>query len=120
MGRSAQFICKAWGYPDITFKWKSPVKTHFNCQYFKNFYYNFNFKIKANNDISNSSKYIIINSKLESQIFQSTLLIYSISSGDYGSFICEARNEIGSTVNRAILSGKRKLYFSRYILFSIN
>lgn len=25
MGRSAQFVCKAWGYPDVNFKWKTPV-----------------------------------------------------------------------------------------------
>jgi hypothetical protein len=93
MGRSAQFVCKAWAYPDVTFKWKTP----------------------ANGEISNSTKFIVTNSKPEGQKFQSSLLIYSISSSDYGVYVCEARNELGSTISKAVLSGKRRTYI-HYLL----
>jgi hypothetical protein len=35
MGRNAQFLCKAWGYPDVTFKWRTPVKIYNDFQYLK-------------------------------------------------------------------------------------
>jgi hypothetical protein len=85
IGRSATFICKAKAFPDVTFKWRMP----------------------NNVEIENSSKYSIINSKIDSQTFQSILTIQTVVSMDYGAYLCEARSEIGATVEKAILSGKR-------------
>lgn len=87
MGRSASFKCVTKGYPESTFKWKTPT----------------------NSDIANSSKYSILNSKLDDQIQLSVLTIYTITSSDYGTYLCEPRNNQGPTMARAILSGKRKL-----------
>lgn len=65
---------------------------------------------KNNEDISNSTKYVISNSKLDTQIFMSTLTIYSVSSNDYGSYACEAKNSLGpGQIAKAVLSGKRNI-----------
>lgn len=85
-GRSATFICKARAFPDVQFKWRLP----------------------SNIEIEASSKYTITNTKLDSQTFQSVLTIHTVSSMDYGAYLCEARSEIGATVEKAVLSGKRK------------
>lgn len=39
----------------------------------------------------------------------SKLTIYSVTSSDYGSYACEARNDIGTTIEKAELKGKRNL-----------
>lgn len=87
MGRSATFTCKAKAFPDVNFKWKLP----------------------SNIVIESSSKYTIVNTKLDAQTFQSVLTIHTVNSLDYGSYACEARSEIGSTISSATLSGKRKI-----------
>jgi hypothetical protein len=47
---------------------------------------------------------------LDTQIFMSTLTIYSVSSSDYGPYACEAKNSLGpGQIAKAVLSGKRKL-----------
>jgi hypothetical protein len=46
---------------------------------------------------------------MEEQVYVSSLTIYSVSSIDYGTYTCEARNAMGSTIIEATLSGKRKL-----------
>ena len=85
IGRSATFICKAKAFPDVNFKWRMP----------------------NNVEIESSPKYTIINNKIDSQTFQSILTIHTVTSMDYGAYLCEARSEIGATVEKAILSGKR-------------
>ena len=69
------------------------------------------FKTGNNNEITNATnplKYVISNTKLDNQIFMSMLTIYSVTSGDYGIYICEAKNSLGNPFAKAILSGKRK------------
>ncbi len=40
----------------------------------------------------------------------STLTIYSVSSNDYGSYACEAKNSLGpGQIAKAVLSGKRNI-----------
>lgn len=85
--RTATFICKAKAFPDVSFKWRTP----------------------SNIEIYDTTgKYTITNSKIDSQVFQSMLQIHSVELPDQGSYSCEARNEIGITAEKAILSGKRK------------
>lgn len=86
IGRSARFKCTVSAYPDITFKWKTPAQV----------------------DIVNSSRYVILNEKRPDQVFASTLFVYGVTSNDYGTYYCESRNEIGSLLIKAVLSGKRK------------
>lgn len=89
MGRSARFKCAVSAYPDATFKWKTPSHV----------------------DITNSSKYVIVNEKNPEQKYASTLIVYGVASSDYGTYYCESRNEIGSLLIKAVLSGKRKREF---------
>ena len=88
-GLSARLICKVRAYPDATFKWR----------------------LFTNAEITSSSKYSIVNTKLDSQLLQSVLTINTVVSSDYGSYICEAKNEIGTPViAKATLVGKRKFF----------
>lgn len=87
MGRTASFRCVIRGFPDSTFKWKTP----------------------GNTEITNSSKYSIVNTKSDNQKQVSILFIHSITSSDYGTYLCEPRNDLGLTMGKAILSGKRNL-----------
>lgn len=93
MGRSASFKCVIKGYPESFFKWKTPT----------------------NSDITNSSKYSIVNSKSDEQIQVSVLTISTITSSDYGTYLCEPRNNQGPTMAKAVLSGKRKFFFVYFI-----
>jgi nephron len=87
IGRTAVFKCKARGYPRVDFKWK----------------------LKDNTEIvDNGTKYTIYNNQLDSQMYMSILNIHTVQSDDYGEYFCEARSEIGSTISKAILSGKRQ------------
>jgi hypothetical protein len=88
IGRSALFKCQAKAYPDASFKWKK----------------------SENVEIMNGTKYTITSSKSDSQTFVSTLTVHSVVSIDYGTYLCEARNDIGSTLAKALLSGKRMFY----------
>jgi len=51
----------------------------------------------------------------------STLTIYSVSSNDYGSYACEAKNSLGpGQIAKAVLSGKRNFrvqYFNENLFF---
>lgn len=89
MGRSARFKCVVSAYPDVSFKWKTP----------------------AHADIVNSSKYVVVNEKSVGvpfdQKYSSTLIVFGVGSSDYGTYYCESRNEIGSMLIKAVLSGKR-------------
>ena len=75
-------------YPDASFKWRLPT----------------------NAEITNSAKYSIVNTKLDSQqLYQSVLTINSIVSSDYGGYICEAKNDMGAPViAKASLGGKHQ------------
>lgn len=86
IGRSARFECKADGYPSVRFKWKTP----------------------ENIDIKNSTKYKLELTKKDSRTYISTLIINDVISKDYGSYLCEARSEIGATAEKAVLSGKHQ------------
>lgn len=68
------------------------------------------FGFKSNFDITNSSRYAIVDEKNNDQRQTSTLVIHGVTSSDYGTYHCEARNEIGSLLIKAILSGKRKKF----------
>lgn len=97
MGRSARFKCVVSAYPDVTFKWKTP----------------------AHADIANSSKFVVVNEKSPDQKYASTLVVFGVSSSDYGTYYCESRNEIGSLLIKAVLSGKRidlKLHLNSILL----
>jgi hypothetical protein len=57
----------------------------------------------------NSSKYTITNTRIGQQTFKSTLIIQTIVSNDYGTYLCEVKNDIGSPViAKAILNGKHQ------------
>ncbi len=91
MGRSAQFKCQAKSYPEASFKWKKADSN--------------------NNELTNSTNYTILNVKNEStQTYTSTLTIHTIVSSNYGTYLCEVRNEVGSTLAKAVLSGKREFF----------
>lgn len=71
--------------------------------------------MKDNVDIADSSKYKIEFRKESSQYYVSVLTINNVASVDYGSYLCEARSEIGAIAEKATLSGKRK-----YIIKTLN
>ena len=50
----------------------------------------------------------------------SILIINVIVSSDYGSYICEARNDFGFQSQKAILTGKRNLFFKILVLMLLN
>lgn len=85
-GKTARFECKSVGYPDINYKWRNP----------------------ANIDLTNNTKYSITNARLDAQLFTSVLIIQSVTSTDYGLYTCEARNENGTAIAKALLSGKHQ------------
>lgn len=100
IGRSAQFKCVARAYPDATFKWKKSTT--------------------STDLLVNSTKYTITSSRnaTDSQMFISTLVVHSVVSQDYGTYLCEAKNDIGSTLAKALLSGKRnRVYHIQRLIF---
>ena len=62
-------------------------------------------------DIRNSSKYSVTLVKISDQVSVSTMSVIGVTSADYGTYICEVRNELGSTFAKAVLSGKRNARF---------
>ena len=86
IGRSARFECRARGYPDVKFKWKEP----------------------NNVDIINSTKYGLELKKDIDQEYVSVLTVNEVVSKDYGQYLCEARSEIGTSAEKALLSGKHQ------------
>lgn len=86
IGRSARFECWARGYPDVKFKWKQP----------------------SNEAIAKSKKYEIEEKTADGQIYISVLTVKDVASSDYGSYLCEARSEIGAIAEKAVLSGKHQ------------
>ena len=106
IGRSAQFKCLARAYPDATFKWKKASSENGGGG-------------GGGVDLANSTKYTVSlerggggggggSSSSERQTFVSTLTVHSVTSVDYGDYLCEARNDMGSTLAKALLSGKHQ------------